>query len=245
VGIPQVLIPDPRTAGVEKLVDSSQASLEGQGQALDDTLATPLTYGALNRPNIADVVDGSNSKYYVSAANYTKMAVSSGKLKKVFSESEFSCCVPAGNTVPQGASAGTCCTGTLTDFGGGPARCCLGDFSDVTVYLNRYVSSEGRGLSEGQYDQETGYIKNPADVAAIARSRNLCCSGKIVRGNAIFSLPIPLLNGAYNAAAKTRRFVYRSDAVDNNEAGALGDYYESGIRWNNHYYCAPADYEEP
>lgn len=233
VGIPQVLIPFP-SANTEKLVDSNQASLEGARHPLDNTLLEPVT---------ADVSGSGNS--YVSAASYGKMSVSTGKLKKVFSESEFNCCVPAGGSVPKDATASTCCTGTLTDSNGA-LRCCLGDFSDVTVYLNRYVSSEGRGLDDSMYDKETGYIKDPGKVLAMAQARNLCCSGKIVPGVAIHNLLIPLQGGTINQSGKSRRFVYRSDSVDNNSStGAIGDIYDAGLRWNNHYYCAPSNYTEP
>lgn len=237
VGIPQVLIPFP-SASTEKLVDTAQASLETLRVPLDDTLNPEVV--TENKP---DVVSTTTS--YVSAASYDKIAVDSGKMRKVFSENEFNCCVPAGGSVPQGADAGSCCTGTLTDQNGA-LRCCLGDFADVTVYLNRYVSSEGRGLEDARYDKETGYLKNPSDVLAIAQARNLCCSGKIVTGRAISNLFIPLENGTANPQGRTRRFTYRNDAVDNNtETGAIGDIYDAGLRWNNHYYCAPAGYVEP
>ncbi len=230
VGIPQVLIPFPSDAGVEKLVDENQASREGLGDPLDDTLKTPL---------VEDVSGGGTD--YISAASYDKLEIGAGKLKKVFSEKEFNCCVPAGGKVPEGATANTCCTGTLTNQGG-PTRCCLGDFADVTVYLNRYVSSEGRGLPDSSYDSETGYIKDPAQVYAIAQAKKLCCSGRLVMGRAISDLYIPLEGGGINPAGKTRRFTYRSDAVDNNEdTGVAGDVYDAGFRWNNHWYCEPSN----
>lgn len=237
VGIPQVLIPFPTTS-TEKLVDESQSSLEGTLTPLDETMKPEVV--TESKPDVQ-----SGTADYISASSYGKMSVGSGQMKKVFSENEFNCCVPAGGSVPENSTASTCCTGTLTDQNGA-LRCCLGDFSDVTVYLNRYVSSEGRGLDDNRYDKETGYMKNPSDVLAIAQARNLCCSGRIVTGRAISNLLIPLENGTVNPQGRSRRFVYRSDAVDNNnESGAIGDIYDAGLRWNNHYYCAPAGYVEP
>jgi hypothetical protein len=173
------------------------------------------------------------------------MDVTSGRLKKVFSENEVNCCVAAGGTIPQNANANMCCTGTLTNQDG-EARCCLDDFSDVTVYLNRYVSSEGRGLPASSYDAKTGYIKDPGQVFAIAQAKNLCCSGNIVQGNVIHDLFIPLQDGNRLPQGKSRRFAYRTDAIDNNsETGSIGDIYDAGLRWNTHFYCAPADYTPP
>lgn len=236
VGIPQALITIPTSAnGLEKLVlETDQSNLETQGKPLDKTI---------NEGAIRDVTDGSNN--YISAASYGKMDVNSGRLKKVFSESEVNCCVPAGGTIPQSATANMCCTGTLTNEGG-EARCCLDDFSDVTLYLNRYVSSEGRGLPASSYDAKTGYIKDPGQVFAIAQAKNLCCSGNIVQGNVIHDLFIPLQDGNRLPQAKSRRFAYRTDAIDNNsETGSIGDIYDAGLRWNTHFYCAPADYTPP
>jgi hypothetical protein len=247
VGIPQVLVTIPNAAnGLERLVDDNnsagaglQGSLEGQGKPLRKTLKEPM---------IADVLlDASDptSQGYVSAASYNKLDIGSGKLKKVFSENEFNCCVPAGGSVPQNANSNMCCTGTLTDESAGApgeARCCLEDFSDVTVYLNRYVSSEGRGLPANMYDAKTGFIKDPAQVFAIAQAKKLCCSGNIIQGKVVSDLFIPLQGGNRLPQGKSRRFAYRSDAIDNNdETGAIADVYDAGFRWNTHFYCAPAE----
>ncbi|MBY0517133.1 MAG: hypothetical protein K2P81_09505 [Bacteriovoracaceae bacterium] len=243
VGIPQVLIKIPTSAnGLERNVvgsGSDQSSLELQGRPLLKTL---------NEPMVRDIQDGSDG--YISATSYSKMDVNPGKLKKVFSESEFNCCLPAGANIPQNATAQMCCTGTLTNQSadGAPseARCCLDDFADVSVYLNRYVSSEGRGLPESMYDKKTGYISDPGQVYAIAQNKNLCCSGNIVTGTVIADLFVPLQGGNRLPQAKTKRFAYRSDAIDNNdETGAIGNIYDAGLRWNNHFYCAPADYTPP
>ncbi len=237
IGIPQVMIPLP-DANTKKLTNETGApfvrqtsDLEvGAPQALTDTIT--LT--------VEDVSGG-----YISANNEAKLAITPGKLKKVFSEDEFNCCVPAGGKVPKNANQNSCCTGTLTDVSGEP-RCCLGDFADVTVYLNRYVSSEGRGLPASAYDFTTGYIKDPGQVFAIANAKQLCCSGNIVPGSALSRLHIPMQGGDILPEAMTRRFVSREDGVDNNDqTQSIGSRYDLGFRWNNHFYCAPADYTAP
>jgi hypothetical protein len=244
VGIPQVMVTIPTsTNGLQRLVEDnpaisptspiSQSDKEAAGEPLRKTLISA----------IEDVTDGTEK--YISAASYNKFDIGAGKLKKVFSENEFNCCVPAGGSVPQGANANMCCTGTLTDESAdapGEARCCLEDFADVTVYLNRYVSSEGRGLSSNMYDTKTGYIKDPAQVFAIAQAKKLCCSGNMVQGKVVSDLFIPLQGGNRLPQGKSRRFAYRSDAIDNNdETGAIADVYDAGFRWNTHFYCAPAE----
>jgi hypothetical protein len=240
VGIPQVGITVPTTAnGLARIVEDNPA-LPNLSQQVAAGADQPL-----RKTLLSAVPDFDTTGNFISAASYSKIDIGSGKMKKVFSESEFNCCVPAGGSVPANADANMCCTGTLTTEAvgsEGEARCCLEDFSDVTLYLNRYVSSEGNGLPASMYDPMTGYIKDPAQVFAIAQAKKLCCSGNIRQGSVVSDLFIPLQGGNRLPQGKTRRFAYRSDAIDNNdETGAIADQYDEGFRWNTHYYCAPAD----
>jgi hypothetical protein len=245
VGVPQVMIPYPKASAPNnygKVVDDlTQAAAVG-----DVPLKNTLKIGVTPDNNISLATGGSES--YISAANYEKIEVGSGKLKKIFSESEFNCCIPAGGKIPQGASPNMCCTGTLTDnseVAPGEPVCCLDDYSDVSLYLNRYVSSEGRGLSDSAYDPETGYIKDPAQVLSIATAKKLCCSGNIVPGVAVSNLLIPLQGGRVNPLGKSRRFVSYPSIDNDASTGNIESIYRAGIRWNNHYYCAPASYSPP
>ncbi len=241
IGIPQVAVKTDDE--IHQLVDDNQntqatnlpmASIK-VGDASQTFVTTPVT------DLLADFKDGSLNRYY-SAASYSKFDMTGGGLKKIFSESEFNCCIPSNQEVPSTTSASQCCTGNLANVNG-PLRCCLPDFTDVTVYLNRYVSSEGRGLSDSAYDSATGYIKDAAQVKLMVAQKNLCCSGTSMTGVAIHKLPIPLLNGGYKPAdqlSTVRRFNYRTDAVDNNaETGSVGSIYDAGVKWNNHVYCVP------
>jgi hypothetical protein len=191
-----------------------------------------------------DFLDTSNKKYY-SAASYTKMNMPTNALKKIFSEDEFNCCIPSGQQVPDGTTNSQCCTGqafTKDNI----RRCCLPDFTDVTLYLNRYVSSEGRGLADTAYDPQTGYIKDVGQVQLIAAQKNLCCSGVAMTGVAISNLNIPLTGGTYmppDTETTTKRFNYRTDEVDNNgPTGSVGTIFDFGVRWNNHVYCVPTGF---
>ncbi len=191
-----------------------------------------------------DFQDTSSKKYY-SAASYTKMNMPNNSLKKIFSEDEFNCCIPSGQQVPDGTTNSQCCTGqafTQNNI----RRCCLADFTDVTLYLNRYVSSEGRGLPDTAYDKQTGYIKDAGQVQLMAAQKNLCCSGMAMTGVAISNLNIPLTGGNFlppDTSTTTKRFNYRTDEVDNNgPTGSVGTIFDYGVRWNNHVYCVPSGF---
>lgn len=242
VGIPQVAVATNDL--VHQLVDDNQNSNSSSKLPLKDSDNKSMIL-PISGSNPADFSDSSNT--YFSAANYSalNMVISGSKnsMKKVFSENEFNCCIPAGQEVPTTTTNDQCCTGNKSTSG--VPRCCLPNYTDLTVYLNRYVSSEGRGLPDSAYDPKTGYIKDPGQVQLIAAQKNLCCSGTAMTGVAISQLSIPMENGTYRPAdtgSTTRRFNYRTDAVDNNpETGNIGALYDRGIRWNNHVYCVPSN----
>ena len=231
IGIPQVAIA--ANDQIYKLVDDNQAPI-AVGAPLNSSIKDVTVVGA-------DMLEG--TKQYYSAASYQKFDMSA--LKKVFSESEFNCCIPTNQEVPASTTPGQCCTGNLANVNG-PLRCCLPDFTDVTVYLNRYVSSEGRGLLDSAYDPKTGYIKDPGQVKLMVAQKNLCCSGTAMTGVAISKLSIPMTNGGYlpaNQLTTSRRFNYLNSSVDNNaETGSIGSIFDAGVRWNNHVYCVPAGF---
>jgi hypothetical protein len=242
IGIPQVAIKT--NDEIYKLVDDNQNAYGGDRRPLTDSLDRQIFLSV----NVAgeDFRDSSSTRYY-SAASYTKLNMGNNDLKKVFSENEFNCCVPSGQEVPDTVTSSQCCTGQVATSNN-IRRCCLPDFTDVTVYLNRYVSSEGSGLSDSAYDPATGYIKDAGVVKNIIAQKNLCCSGKAMTGVAISRLPIPLTDGTYkpfSSNTSTRRFNYRTDEVDNNpESGSVGTIFDKGVRWNNHVYCVPDGFGE-
>lgn len=243
VGIPQAMIgsTDFITAGVDI------------GTGLDlppntppyNTVRAVGDIGSLGAPVTEDFKDG-GTKNSFSGTNYNSFKP---EIKKVFSENEFNCCIPTGKPVPQGTTNDQCCTGYVANTGFSTTlRCCLPDFTDVTLYTNRLVSSEGRGLPDNAYDAETGYIKEPGQVRTLAASKAICCSGKMAYGVAIRKLPIPLANGQFvtDADALTRRFTESSGAVDNNDTvGPIGSLFDAGIRWNDHLYCIPENLDIP
>lgn len=169
----------------------------------------------------------------------------STKIKQIFSDGEFNCCIPSDKeNLPDTVTNDMCCTGyKRTD----EKRCCLPDFTDVSVYFNRYVSSEGAGLSSSSYDQTTGYIKDKAVVLFLSQaksSKGICCSGQPpVYGRAINRFKIPGAEGATGTLATPKRFVYNNNPSDDFAAtGYAAQSYDAGVRWNNHLYCVPSGF---
>jgi hypothetical protein len=240
IGIPQVAIKTEDQ--IAKIVDDNQNAAAANSPLTDSRGKLMFLPTSMATPDFED------SKKYYSAINYTALNMEDptdkNLMKKVFSESEFNCCIPSGQEVPDTTTAGQCCTGFKATVG--TQRCCLPDFTDITVYLNRYVSSEGRGLPDTAYDPKTGYIKDPGQVQLMAAQKNLCCSGNAMIGVAVSQLSIPLPDGTFaapNSSTTTKRFTYRDDIVDNNpETGSIGDTFDAGVRWNNHVYCVPAGF---
>lgn len=234
IGIPQVAVKT--NDEIFKLVNDSQLAVTPRTQPLTDSNNKQVF---LPVDNVGEDFNNNGTRYY-SAASYNKFNIPNNTLKKVFSEDEFNCCIPSGQEVPATTPNSQCCTGFKASDNN-VHRCCLPDFTDVTVYLNRYVSSEGSGLPESSYDEETGYIKDPGQVKIMAVQKNLCCSGQAMTGVAISNLSIPLTNGTFKPASPismTRRFNYRTDEVDNN-GGNVSSIFDAGVRWNNHVYCVP------
>jgi hypothetical protein len=245
IGIPQVVIKT--NDQIFKLVDDSQ----------QDATASNLPLTVLNNIDIFKsntTFDFEDASKYYSGTNYTQLNLGTNNLKKVFSEHEFNCCIPSGKAVPSTTTASQCCSGFINTISNNTKVCCLPDYTDLTVYLNRYVSSEGRGLDKSDYDETTGYIKNANKVQTLAGENNMCCSGTVARGVAISELPIPLTNGAFDLSVpvdptdppkRTRRFNYLTGEIDNNpETGYVGYKFDAGVRWNHHVYCVPEGYQE-
>lgn len=241
IGIPQAAVMS--SDHVKTITDNSSGTASAVAPL--DTVWDPGVIGSAGSTVVEDFTDASSKRLF-SGLNTNALKPN---MKKVFSESEFNCCIPTGKPVPQGTTADQCCTGYVANTGFTTTlRCCLPDFTDVTVYTNRLVSSEGRGLPDSAYDPDTGYIKDKGQLKTLANNKAVCCSGKMAYGVAIRKLPIRLTGNQYvnEADAMTRRFTDSSDAVDNNnDVGPIGSLFDAGIRWNDHVYCIPNDLEIP
>jgi hypothetical protein len=226
-GIPQ--IPIETQEAIHCLVDE-----DSQLSNADDK--KPLT-ATIKEDASPEFTDGDND--YLSAGDMENFETGEGEIKKVFSDNKVTCCQPSGVQVDNSVTDEMCCTGKVFKN-----KCCLEDYTDISVYLNRYVSSEAAYLSDSQIDPATGYIIDPGTVMQIAQQKGLCCSGKMSYGYAIHQLLIPGVES--QSEAKVTRFIYSDGTTDNNsETGNIGEIYNKGVRWNNHVYCVPSSFQEP
>lgn len=200
---------------------------------------------------IKDVaVDGAvdaiyNGKGYYSAASNENFKLGGSNLKRVFSEDSFNCCLPTGVTVPDTTTSSQCCTGQFTNQGGAP-RCCMNDFTNLSVYTNRYVSSEGASFegnntSDSDVEPTSGYIKKEI---VLKMAETMCCSGKATYGTVLDQYFIPIEYDKTFNDTRTRRWMY-NQTLDNSPSPTTGinrvDLYNAGVRWNDHVYCIPEE----
>ncbi|MBT3235600.1 MAG: hypothetical protein HN353_06600 [Bdellovibrionales bacterium] len=159
-------------------------------------------------------------------------------LKMIFSRDKFLCCKHAGQDLLANETSDTCCSGFSVEIDKAQ-RCALPDYTDLSLYMNRYVSSIANDLPDSSFDDQTGYIKGIDMTISLACQKKVCASGWIAHGVLLSNLKIP---GHENKSDNIRRFIDGNDAA-NNEPGALADYFDMGLRYNNHLYCFPPDNE--
>jgi hypothetical protein len=159
-------------------------------------------------------------------------------LKKIFSDDEFSTCIPTGTAVSDGEDRDSCCTGFIA-FVDGENQCALPDFTNVSLYYNRYVTSEANHLDDSVFNK-SGYIKSPSTVEQLACQQKACASRTVMRG-VFYS---PLFVPGHTTPDEDQKFLRFLDGNDEaNNFSGLADLFDGGIRWNNHVYCAPAAIE--
>jgi hypothetical protein len=194
------------------------------------------------------VVDATYSGVnYYSASSYDNFETGSSGLKKVYSESEFNCCLPTGVEVSANTPNEACCTGQAATINN-VTRCCLNDFTDVSAYTNRYVSSEGayfngQKLSDSDIDPLTGYIKKEI---VLEMASNMCCSGQAQYGKVIdqYLVPVDGASAVHPDNITTRRWMYLEDIDDAEQVGGAVSRFNAGVRWNNHVYCVPQGFND-
>ncbi|MGZ3787994.1 MAG: hypothetical protein ACXVLQ_05690 [Bacteriovorax sp.] len=177
----------------------------------------------------------------------------------IFSSKDFTCCTPLGKTT---SSAAKCCSGyAVTSSDGKTSTCKIPTGTDLNVYFNKFVSSEGvgddqpgGGLTIKGTDQEmdfNAYTGEPKYRAAtydklVALGSAYCSNGKVATGGAFGAFPPEPFSGSY--------------IVQPGSTGNLEDYFpmsivdsvldfqtsdpnvgkvpfDSGYKWNHHYYC--------
>ncbi len=232
VGIPNVII------------QSDDASFEADSSAItcvarhDNNSQGAVVVGDPIKGTIAESAENAEVRETVGGVDYDyykgsdlENFDSTNGIKKVFSEDEFTCCLPGGTEVSNTTPEKNCCTGNIADTGDGP-KCCLPDYTNVTVYLNRYVSSEMKDFPDSDFDPKTGRPLSFAKVSAFAK--NICCSGKFAGGQAFGEMGIPFSG---NSTLTVNRFVSGNRSEDNINNNATN--YDRGLKWNTDVYCVP------
>lgn len=215
-GIPNVVIQDPAFG----VTDDYNC---------EDTTSNTVVPGFVAGAYSAEYTDGTNQ--YLKANDSTNF---DSTMKQIFSADTFACCMPAGTTMASTDDEQMCCTGYIN-----PAtnKCALRNYNDVSIYLNRYVSSEAQNLPESNFDTKTGYITEATVAAQVACEKRICASGYMAFG--VAHGEYNLNNVADDAQVKTiNRFI--ENTTTDNDTG-LYDLFDAGLKWNNHIYCIPQE----
>lgn len=224
-GIPQVGVQSEDNISLHNLSDENQ-------QAWNVQIHSDRAIKGLLAPNaLGEYIDGEGRKLY-SASDETNF---DDDIKQVFSKDEFVCCQPVGTQMEstEDEQAKKCCSGYVSPE---TNKCALKNYVNVSVYFNRYVSSEAGDLPNSSFDPTTGTPKDAGVVIALACQKNACASGLYALGLAWGSYPINGLASDPNAI--TNRFIDGLVGDDNNLNGK-GDLFKDGLHWNTNVYCAP------
>lgn len=224
IGIPQITIAKPDSTTPDLLCKVDPQNLFPSSNTLNLTLQETVL-----ESSIAEYQDSVTGTKYLSSTDSSNLST---KIKPIFSPDQLSCCLPLNSTVPNGSPDSACCSGYKNPSNN---RCKLKDFTNLTVFFNKYVSSATKGLSTNLFDERTGYLKDENMVAKLACQLSACDSGILSKGIAFSNQIVP--GTATNQTIK--RFVDGSGVDDANTA-AISKLYDDGLKWENDYYCIPA-----
>ena len=233
-GIPQIPVQTIQDNGAQCIVNPIDQSVnantllgapDGNVVALPNTIQGTLPVD-LNTVEFSLNISGTDTPFFNTMDSTGNFQTN---IKQVFSEDSFSCCIPAGETVDASVPADRCCSGFIAN-----GKCALPDYTDLSVYYNRYVSSAADGANPNLFDETTGYAKSPSTIEALAITQGVCASGQIFRGIALSPLKVP---GHESKDFTRQRFLDGRDEA-NNQNG-LADLYLAGLKWNTHVYCVP------
>lgn len=214
-GIGQVSVDDETSDGVKCEVGPTDQSVDGAAFPIPKTIVSGQT----------KEYDSSGTKYY--SASDTSNFQSS--IKTIWEQNKYRCCLPAGTIVSDDTDAKECCSGLIAD-----KTCKLPDYADISVYFNKYISSEGKDIPENLFDDHSGYLNNLTSLQLFACQKRVCASNLVAFGVALSNLKVP---GHAKKSTNVKRFV--DGDTDDNKAGSINKFYDAGLRWNTHLYCVP------
>tara|TARA_R110002072_G_scaffold276051_1_gene437549 strand:- start:299073 stop:304058 length:4986 start_codon:yes stop_codon:yes gene_type:complete len=178
---------------------------------------------------IAEYIDGANTLF---STNYQDN-FDDDNTKKVFSPDKVSCCLPLDSQPAAGSDPSVCCSGFINSQNG---KCQLPDYSNLSVFFNRYVSSAAKEEPVASFDPKTGYLNSTSDVIRLACQQNACASGRVRTGVSLSNLKV---KGHETSNVFVKRFIDGDD--QSNSQNGLNELYDAGLRWNTHIYCVPID----
>lgn len=233
-------------------------------QTRADFVGSSVAYSVLDDPIERYNADGSTPTKddTVGYGNQEKRFTFQDKLdhSAVFSSKDFACCTPVGKTT---TSQAKCCSGyASTSTDGKVMTCKLPRGTDLNVYFNKFVSSEGvgedqpgGGLVINDVDEDkidfnpyTGEPKFRGSTydKLVALGAVYCDGGKIATGGAFGAFPPEPFSGSYSVQAGASGNL--EDSFPLSIVDSVLDFqtsdpnvgkvpFDSGFKWNHHYYC--------
>ena len=171
------------------------------------------------------------------------------KLPEVFSGHKFRCCKKLGTLTGNPAD---CCSNFAQQEGDNLLYCRLQQGTNLNVYLNRFISSEGKNDDEGVGFDDTDFIPLTGEFKLqhstydklVEFGQTHCENGTVRRGAAFGRYYGQPSQGHYEYSAGNapndleRRFFSIVDSLrDSDNDGNSRNDFKSGYRWNHHYYC--------
>ena len=253
IGIPQITYEPIYCNGNQNKLVPGIFSSSIQTRAQFNAVAN--TYTSFN-PIASYDEEGNSESESAGIGNQAKRFTYQDKLAHaaVFSSKDFACCMPLGKTT---TSAAKCCSGTASTVNG-KLTCKLPSGTDLNVYFNKFVSSEGVGSdqpgggllissetseTEVDFNAYTGEPKMRASTfqKLEALGAAYCQSGVVQNGGSFGQFPPEPYSGYYTTTGETINYPMSivDSIVDSVEGDtAAGKFpFDNGYRWDHHYYC--------
>ncbi|MDO9183300.1 MAG: hypothetical protein Q7U04_12880, partial [Bacteriovorax sp.] len=209
-------------------------------------------YNDNNSPNTSDPTNYGNYEKKFTFQNKVDHAA-------VFSSKDFTCCTPLGKAA---TAESKCCSGKAVLSSDGKSSICkLPKGTDIHVYFNKFVSSEGVGddqpgggltikgtdteMDFNAFSGEPKFRDSTYDKLA-ALGGAYCDGGNVIVGGAFGAFPPEPFSGTYSVLTGNTGNVEDSFPVSivdsildfqksDSNVGKIP--YDSGFKWNHHYYC--------
>lgn len=253
IGIPQITYEPIYCNGNQNKLVPGIFSSSIQTRAQFNAVAN--TYTSFN-PIASYDEEGNSESESAGIGNQAKRFTYQDKLSHaaVFSSKDFACCMPLGKET---TSAAKCCSGTASTVNG-KLTCKLPSGTDLNVYFNKFVSSEGVGSdqpgggllissetseTEVDFNAYTGEPKMRASTfqKLEALGAAYCQSGVVQNGGSFGQFPPEPYSGYYTTTGETINYPMSivDSIVDSVEGDtAAGKFpFDNGYRWDHHYYC--------